>query len=152
LSKNYGVTWNQINDGLSSSAYYVLSLGANGQFIFDGTSAASIWRRPLSQLITGTTGVADKPTAQPQRFSLEQNYPNPFNPSTNISFSIPTQSFVSLKVFDLIGREVATLVSEQMSAGSHSKQWNANGITSGIYFYQLKSDKFTETKKLVLLK
>jgi hypothetical protein len=151
LTKNYGTTWSQVNDGLSSSAYYVLSLGANDQYLFDGTSAASIWRRPLSQMITLPTAVQES-DLQPKTFSLEQNYPNPFNPSTTISFSLPSNSFVSLKVFDVVGREVASLVSEQMSAGSHSKQWNANGMPSGIYFYRLRAGSFTETKKLILLK
>ena len=75
----------------------------------------------------------------PTHFSLNQNYPNPFNPSTTISFSLPSQSFVSLKVFDALGREVATLVSEEMSAGSYSRQWNAATMSSGIYFYRLQA-------------
>jgi polyhydroxybutyrate depolymerase len=85
-------------------------------------------------------------------FTLEQNYPNPFNPSTNIVFNLPLASFVTLKVYDLIGREVVTLVSEQLSAGSHSHTWNAANISSGIYFYRLQAGSFTEIKKLVLLK
>ena len=88
----------------------------------------------------------------PKAFTLFQNYPNPFNPSTNISFNIPRRSFVSLKVFDLIGREVATLVSEELSIGSYTQQWNASGIPSGVYFYRLHAGSFTETKKLVLLR
>jgi hypothetical protein len=87
------------------------------------------------------------------RFALNQNYPNPFNPTTNISFSIPSKSFVSLKVFDLLGREVATLVSEEMLAGNHSRQWNAINIPSGVYFYRLQAgSSYNETKKLILLK
>jgi hypothetical protein len=97
------------------------------------------------------TGVATTDDV-PKEYLLHQNFPNPFNPSTNISFSIPTRSFVSLKVFDLIGREVATVVSEEMSAGSHIKQWNAKNYPSGIYFYRLQAGSFTETKKLLLLK
>jgi hypothetical protein len=96
----------------------------------------------------------------PTGIVLQQCYPNPFNPSTNISFSLPTKSFVSLKIFDLIGREVATLVSEEMSAGRYSKKWNAENISSGVYFYRLQvrqtsggqAGTFTETKKLVLLR
>ena len=88
----------------------------------------------------------------PEQFALAQNYPNPFNPTTNISFTLPSKGFVSLKVFDMLGREVATIVSEEMSAGSYSKQWNAANISSGIYFYRLQAGSFTETKKLVLLR
>jgi len=88
----------------------------------------------------------------PKLHHLYQNYRNPFNPSTAISFSLPTQSFVSLKVFDFIGREVATLVSEELPAGNHTRQWNAATVPSGVYFYRLHAGTFIETKKLVLLK
>jgi hypothetical protein len=90
--------------------------------------------------------------ALPTSFFLMQNYPNPFNPATTISFSLPSKSFISLKIFDLLGKEVATIVSGEMSAGSYSKQWNASTFSSGIYFYRLQAGKFTETKKLVLMK
>jgi len=98
------------------------------------------------------TSVAQEPSHLPERFVLNQNYPNPFNPNTTISFSLSSQLFVSLKVFDLIGREVASLISQELSAGTHSIQWNAEGLTSGVYFYRLQTDKSTEMKKLVLLK
>ena len=88
----------------------------------------------------------------PSEYGLAQNYPNPFNPSTNISFSLPARSFVSLKIFDSSGRNRATLVSEELSAGNHLRQWNADGLTSGVYFYCLQAGPFTETKKLVLLR
>jgi predicted choloylglycine hydrolase len=93
-----------------------------------------------------------KNTDRPQSFLVSQNYPNPFNPSTMISFDLPANSVVSLKVFDLIGREVAVIVSEELSAGSYSRTWNAANMSSGIYFYRLQSGSFTETKKLVLLR
>ena len=86
------------------------------------------------------------------QFRLYQNYPNPFNPNTTISFSLPVRSFVSLKIFDMVGREAAALVAEELPAGNHSKQWNAANMPSGIYFYRLQVGLFTETKKLVLLK
>jgi hypothetical protein len=85
-------------------------------------------------------------------FALSQNYPNPFNPITTISFDLPSKSFVSLKIFDLLGREVSTIVSQVMSAGSYSKQWDAANMSSGIYFYRLQTSTVTETKKLVLLR
>ncbi len=88
----------------------------------------------------------------PNSLKLFQNYPNPFNPVTSISFSLPTRSFVSLKVFDLIGRDVATIISEELSAGDHSRQWNAANMTSGVYFYRLQAGNYSNTKKLVLLK
>ena len=90
--------------------------------------------------------------SNPAKYSLMQNYPNPFNPSTTISFSLPSKSFVSLKVFDSIGREMTTIVSEEMSAGSYEKKWNANGMPSGVYFYRLHAGSFTGSKKIILLK
>ena len=88
----------------------------------------------------------------PKGFSLSQNYPDPFNPTTTISFTIPTRSSVSLKIFDILGREVATIVSQELPAGTYSRQWNAAKMSSGIYFYRLQAGSFTQTKRLVLLK
>jgi hypothetical protein len=85
-------------------------------------------------------------------FTLEQNYPNPFNPSTTISFVIPSKVYVTLKVFDILGREIAILASEELSAGNYSRKWNAANISSGIYFYRIEAGSFTDTKKLLLLK
>jgi hypothetical protein len=85
-------------------------------------------------------------------FSLDQNYPNPFNPSTMITFNLPSRSFVSLKVFDFQGREMATLVSEELSAGNHSCQWNAANLPGGVYVCRLQAGSVQETRKLVLLK
>jgi hypothetical protein len=99
-----------------------------------------------------TTSVNIDFSTLPKTFELYQNYPNPFNPSTTISFLLPSKSFVSLKIFDLLGRKVATIVSEEMLAGSYSQQWNAANLSSGIYFYRLQAGSFTETKKLILLK
>ncbi len=100
----------------------------------------------------GITGVDGNDEQIVQNYQLLQNYPNPFNPSTNISFNLPKRSFVSLKVFDLIGREVMTIASEELSAGTYTRQWNAVNVSSGIYFYRLQAGSFTETKKLILLR
>jgi hypothetical protein len=88
----------------------------------------------------------------PKCFGLKQNYPNPFNPSTMISFDLPKKSFVSLKVFDVLGREMATILSEEILAGTYTKQWNANGLPNGFYFYRMQADNFVDTKKLILLR
>jgi hypothetical protein len=97
-------------------------------------------------------GVKSPANDPPKTFELFNNYPNPFNPSTMISFSIPSQSFVSLKIFDILGKEVATIVSEELRPGNYSRQWNASGATSGAYFYRLQAGSFSETKRLTLLK
>ena len=90
-------------------------------------------------------------------YSLLNNYPNPFNPSTTIRYSIPTSEFVTLKVYDVLGNEVATLVNEEKSAGEYEVEFNSHSgvdknLVSGIYFYQLKVGNFIETKKMILIK
>lgn len=85
-------------------------------------------------------------------YSLSQNYPNPFNPSTTINFSIPKSEYVTLKVYDIMGKEVATLVNSQMNMGSYGVDFNAANLSSGIYFYKLISGSFTEVKKMTLIK
>ena len=88
----------------------------------------------------------------PIELALEQNYPNPFNPSTSIKYTINSGQFVSLKVYDIIGNEVATLVNSEKPSGVYMVEWNAKGFTSGVYFYQLKTGSFVQTKKMILMK
>jgi hypothetical protein len=122
--------------------------------------------------VTPITGVEENgPIVIPKNFALLQNYPNPFNPATTIEYQIPLRQeakqggqassfsekgerggFVSLKVYDLLGREVATLMNEQKPAGTYTIQFDGSGLTSGVYFYRLQSGTYSETKKLVLLK
>ena len=110
------------------------------------TSAAGTWSYSFLSTGAGRTDVV------PFAFDLQQNFPNPFNPSTTIPFSIKQNTFVSLKVFDIVGREVATILNGDMKAGNYTRQWNASGLSAGIYFYRLSAGKFIETKKLILLK
>ncbi len=84
--------------------------------------------------------------------SLEQNYPNPFNPVTIINYQLPINNFVTIKVYNTLGQEVATLVNEEKPAGSYSFKFDGNGLSSGLYFYTLKAGKYTSTKKMLLLK
>ncbi len=89
---------------------------------------------------------------RPERFGLSQNFPNPFNAATTIAFRLPSKTDVSLKIFDLAGREAATLVEDSRPAGEHEAVWDASAVSSGIYFYRLKADGFSDMKKLVLVK
>jgi len=98
------------------------------------------------------TGIDEKSYNFPNQFELSQNYPNPFNPTTTINYQIPELSFVTLKVYDVLGSEVATLVNEERSAGSYEVELNTRGLTSGVYFYRLQAGSFVETKKMVLMK
>jgi len=107
----------------------------------------------------GVTDVEIVDNSFPSEFSLLQNYPNPFNPSTKISFRLAEEGFTSLKVYDVLGNEVATLVNEEKPAGGYEVEFNTNrhsrengNLTSGVYFYQLKAGSYTETKKSILLK
>ena len=88
----------------------------------------------------------------PTKFNLGQNYPNPFNPTTNVKFSISNVQFVTLKVFDMLGKEIAILVNEKLDAGEHNIKWNASEYPSGVYSYQLTAGNFRETKRMILIK
>jgi hypothetical protein len=88
----------------------------------------------------------------PQNFQLEQNYPNPFNPSTTIRYSIPEASFATVKVYDMLGNEVVTLVNEEQHAGEYEVEFDASHLSSGIYFYKLQTAYYVETKKMILMK
>lgn len=127
------------------SVYY-----SNGR-LWVGTWGSGIFRNIDSSEVTYSPSTSD-PTNFPKSIVLKQNYPNPFNPSTTISFSLPAKAVVSLKIYDIIGRDIETLVFKELSAGIHSVQWNAKRLTSGIYFYRLQTASFVQTKKLLLLK
>jgi hypothetical protein len=106
--------------------------------------------------VMSTTGVEDK-LEMPESFELKQNYPNPFNPSTTISFSLSERTSVNLSIFDLAGRIITTLVDGEMEAGSHSVNWTAldsygASLTTGVYFYTIKTEDFTATKSMTILK
>jgi hypothetical protein len=94
----------------------------------------------------------DAEISSPNKFSLSQNYPNPFNPSTSIQYAISSRQFVSLKVYDVLGKEIATLVNEEKSTGKYNVEFNASSLASGIYYYQLRAGDYVETKKMILLK
>jgi hypothetical protein len=96
--------------------------------------------------------IQDGDISMPLEFILCQNYPNPFNPTTKIKYQIPELSFVSLKVYDVLGNEVTTLVNEEKAIGTYEISWHAENLPSGVYFYQLKAGTFIETKKMILLR
>ena len=147
LSSDNGETWATADTGLPLSSIW--SLASNDSDLFVGTFGDGVWSRPLSEL-----GLLPKEEIEevPTQFFLSQNYPNPFNPSTTISFTIPQSSIVNLKIFDLLGQEVETIVNERFDTGSYSRQWDATDQPSGVYFYRLQAGDFTETKKLILLR
>ena len=146
LSTNNGENWRAVNSGLQQ--LYIGSLVIVGDTLFAGTGGG-VWKRPLSDMITSVNQTA---FALPTNFILQQNYPNPFNPSTTINYSVPKADLVTIKIYDILGREVVTLVNQQKNPGNYEVQFNANNLPSGIYFYRMQAGGFVSTKKFVLLK
>jgi hypothetical protein len=144
---NGGSDWTYQSIGTSNHLYGISFFDSNNGIIVGSKSII------LRTTNGGATFVQqDNYSTFPQNFFLSQNYPNPFNSSTTISFDLPFQSFVTLKVFDIIGNEVAVIFSDEMQAGNHTCKLNSDDLNSGIYFYRLQAGSFSETKKLVILK
>jgi hypothetical protein len=132
------------------------------RFISDSTQARPMmgWFIDDIRIIPGATSVAAAQSARPDRFALYQNYPNPFNPSTTIAFALPKASFVTLKIYSLLGNEVAALVSEKLPAGKHQRVWQVKGLATGVYLCRLEAGDpstssgrgFVQTRKLILLR
>jgi hypothetical protein len=133
----YDVKWD-VNKNLYTQSYYGWTVD---KWAFDGTLPTII-----------VTGVDLIGSSIPDRYILSQNYPNPFNPTTMIEFSMPQSGFASLRVYDLLGREIATLLNEEKPAGSFRASFDASHLTSGTYYYVLNAGNFTATKKMVLVK
>ena len=110
---------------------------------------SSVWQRPLSE-ISAVDETVGGPV--PKSYDLKQNYPNPFNPSTTIKYSLPKQSKVSIKVYDALGKEIATLLEAERAAGNYLVEFKSQGLASGIYYYRMKTDEAVITKKMVLLR
>jgi glucuronoarabinoxylan endo-1,4-beta-xylanase len=121
---------------------------------YDGASVIEFPGRSITTLsLSGAvTSVDEAAPSAPFEFSLSQNYPNPFNPTTSIEYSIAQESFVQLKIYDLLGREIKTLVHQKMRAGKHAFRFEANDLASGVYLYQLKAGDFLETKRMILIR
>ena len=110
---------------------------------------AGFWEQS-TVLITDAEESGDK--TLPKEFNLYQNYPNPFNPTTTITFDLPKQSHVILKVYNILGQEVSTLINETKKSGSYKINFNASALSSGVYLYRIQTDDFTRSKKMILLK
>jgi len=98
------------------------------------------------------TGIEQTSTTLPDKFYLAQNYPNPFNPETVVSFTVPEKSFVSLKIYNVLGVEMITLVGEEKTPGYYNYKWNGQSFPSGIYYYKLETEQFAQTRKMILVK
>ncbi|MGE5353683.1 MAG: T9SS type A sorting domain-containing protein, partial [Acidobacteriota bacterium] len=132
-------------------------VAVNNATVSTASNTVTFQQNTLSNLViltaAKTATAMDSQTGEvPGNYQLSQNYPNPFNPSTVINYTITKAGFVSLKVYNILGKEVATLVSGQMEAGAHSVQFNASNLPSGIYIYTIQAGEFSASKKLMLLK
>jgi hypothetical protein len=141
-----GTQWTAFNTGLTLGNNDVRTLFCTSTTIYAGTGGSGLFTAP----ITATS--VEEESSIAKSFTLSQNYPNPFNPTTVISYQLPVTSNVALRVFDIIGREVATLVNETKEAGSYEVTFNASKLASGMYFYRLQAGNFSAIKKLVLIK
>lgn len=143
-STDGGINWELQNNGLETLYGFSFAEAANGD-IYAGTGAGLYKNDDYSTSLEGEI-------TTPKQFTLQQNYPNPFNPSTNISWHMNQAGHVSIQIFDLIGREIAHLIDQQISAGDHSVQFEAGNLNSGIYFYRLSTPTQSTTKAMTLIK
>jgi hypothetical protein len=144
-STDKGNNWTTVTTGLRRATISSLSISNSG-YLFASTTDG------VYRSVQATTSVISSVSDVPVSNSLSQNYPNPFNPSTTISFALHSRSFVTLRIYDVLGREVSTIVSGELEAGNHTRQWNAAIMSSGVYFYRLQAGAYIQTKRLMLLK
>ena len=146
-STNEGANWVSFNSGLPLVEIYDMKYKASTGILLAATHGRGCWTFDVSSIIGINTleGV-------PSSFKLEQNYPNPFNPATRIKFDVPKKSSVELTVYNEIGKEIVTLVNSDMQVGKYETQWNASNYPSGVYFYKLTTNEFSETRKMILIK
>jgi len=142
-----GTTWTSQPSGTTERLYGVSFTDSD-----NGTAVGS--EGTILRTTNGGVSFVEKEEIEeiPTDYTLSQNYPNPFNPLTIIKYSIPEIQFVTLKVFDVLGSEIAILINEEKPAGTYEVEWNANGLPSGVYFYQLKTEGYVETKKMILMR
>jgi hypothetical protein len=149
LTKNW---WGPDELGIDEGPILLMAENYRTQSVWTTFMKSSIIQQGLQRAgFTLTTDLADK-SILPGRFGLAQNYPNPFNPSTTISYELPLQNFVVMKVFDVLGREIATLVNEVKAAGRHQVLFDAANLPSGTYFYRLQTANDIQTRHMVLIR
>jgi hypothetical protein len=150
-----GISWEAdtrlTNKSHSSSKPFVSASGSNVNvvWLFGTGSLPQVYYRRNP---TGNIGISVLSTEIPLKFSLSQNYPNPFNPTTKIRFDVQKTSFINITIYDILGRELETMVNEQLKPGTFEIDWDGSNFTSGIYFYKLTTESYTETRRMILIK
>lgn len=150
VSTDHGLSWQQKNEGLGGNIN-MGSLIISNNTLFAGSApnvGIGIYKRQVGELI----GITQVSLVAPGNFALSQNYPNPFNPVTSFEFSVPRSAFVKLAVFDVTGRELETLLSQNMMPGTYKADWDASKYSSGVYFYTITSESYHHTRKMILIK
>ena len=137
------------NNGTSSNPFTLTAPGPGNYTVNAGHAGPLRWD---SASVSITLTDIEENTPNPKEYKLYDNYPNPFNPSTTLKYSLSETSFTSIKIYDGIGNEVAVVVNEMKSAGTHQATFTAQGLSSGVYYYTLQSGSFNETKKMILMK
>ncbi len=151
VSTDKGINFTDKTAGLGNASITSIVIlnnyvfAANANYLSGNVSA---FRSPLQELI----GVINISTKVPSGYELNQNYPNPFNPMTNIRFNVPKTEHASITIFDIMGREIAVLVNEQLKPGTYEVTWDGSNFSSGIYYYKIICGNYTDTKKMILLK
>jgi photosystem II stability/assembly factor-like uncharacterized protein len=148
-STNDGTNWTDVSEGIQADFVSGIRSTSKG-YVFATTQSNGLYRTITT--VKPRTKPERLPEWSPNEYVLAQNFPNPFNPTTTIAFALPSTAFVSLKIFNSLGQEVAEVVSQELPAGIYSRQWNASGMPSGVYFYRLRAGGYTETKRLVMLR
>jgi photosystem II stability/assembly factor-like uncharacterized protein len=146
LTTNFGTNWKFKGQGIEN--YNIGSFAFGTDKVFAGIYSASVWKRELTEII----GIKNISSVVPDKFSLSQNFPNPFNPSTNIRYQITNNRYITLKIYDALGKEIETLVNEKHTPGTYEVTWDGSNYPSGVYYYKLTAGDYSETKKMVLVK
>jgi Secretion system C-terminal sorting domain len=154
FAQNSQVNWLALSSfGISGSTNSITITSAGQSFAGTSSNGGSkVISGFLAYTSSNVTGVSDEKEIIPTVYKLNQNYPNPFNPSTIINYQIPEEGFVKLKVYDILGREVRTLVNESKPAGSYNIPFDASDLASGMYIYRLIASNYISTKKMLLIK
>ena len=148
VSFNTGGNWQFLGQGLPMVSVYDLKVHPTANYLVAGTHGRSMYKIDLAQVV----GINENGISTADNFRLDQNYPNPFNPVTNLGFGISELGFVSLKVYDIEGKEVVTLVNENKQPGYYNVQFDGSKLSSGVYFYRLETKGFVQTKRMMLIK
>ncbi|MFC2093692.1 T9SS type A sorting domain-containing protein [Bacteroidota bacterium] len=137
------------NEPMNASQIFIYEIQVAGLYEYECIPHSPFMNGTINASLSNVNLISQQ---VPESFKLSQNYPNPFNPSTSIKFSLPNSSFTTLKVYNLVGQEIETLVNENLNAGTYEATLNGANLTSGIYFYKINADGYSETKKMMLIK